>query len=399
MISEFDNEYRISQLIAKALAGSISEEEKEELDRWRFTSGSQGAEEELYRLISDPQNKSKRDEELNGLDLPAVWRSVEGKIIKKPHRMLRLRRIIAASAAAVVLIGSLLVYRLTDERVVDSPVLATVDTGSSKAYLITPDGGHISLVRPDREEFMLRVDDSYVLTTATKADFYVTRDSLQGKATAQTLRVPRGGEYELVLPDRTHVWLNSDSEIRFPSVFEGEKREIYLKGEAYFDVHPDKDSPFIIHTSNELDIEVLGTSFNVQAYPEEKLITTTLASGSVRISDGKKEITLSPDQQAIYDTSDGSLDSRKVNARQFSAWREGLFIFENQPLESILRTLARWYDIKVDVQEHLLDDYHFTGDLERYADFRKTLRMIESTTPGIHFIIENRSVMIEKTKH
>ena len=217
----------------------------------------------------------------------------------------------------------------------------------------------------------------------------------QQKNKNNIIQVPRGGEYELILPDGTHVWLNSDSELSFPLQFDSTKREVSLSGEAYFDVTKDPQKPFTVKLTGGIEVKVLGTQFNVQAYPDEKTIETTLCEGSVNVSDGTKETTLTPSLQAVYSKTDKSITTRKVDIRLYTSWKKGLFVFENKPLEEIMTTLSRWYNINVFYTNQTVKTYHFTGDLERYGDFRKALGMIEKAT-SIRFVINGNNIMVEE---
>ena len=198
----------------------------------------------------------------------------------------------------------------------------------------------------------------------------------------------------ITLPDNTTVWLNAGSTIIYPEEFIGRFRQIFFTGEGHFSVAKNKEKPFIIK-SNESSIEVLGTQFNVQAYPDDNKIETTLCEGSVNVTDGELGVTLTPSQQAVYSKVTQALTTRKVDVRLYTAWKEGLFVFENKPLEEIMNTLSRWYNINVFYSNQAVKLYHFTGDLERYGDFRKTLNMIEKST-AIRFVINGNNIMVEE---
>ena len=150
----------------------------------------------------------------------------------------------------------------------------------------------------------------------------------------------------ITLPDNTTVWLNAGSTIIYPEEFIGRFRQIFFTGEGHFSVAKNKEKPFIIK-SNESSIEVLGTQFNLQAYPDDNKIETTLCEGSVNVTDGELGVPLPPTQQAVYSKVTQALTTRKVDVRLYTAWKEGLFVFENKPLEEIMNTLSRWYNINV----------------------------------------------------
>ena len=160
-----------------------------------------------------------------------------------------------------------------------------------------------------------------------------------------TLRVPRGGEYSITLSDGTIVYLNAESELRYPVKFVGEDRQVYLSGEAYFDVVHDKTHPFVVDVKNST-VRVLGTSFDVRAYADEDEVLTTLVQGSVRFSAGKESVILGPGEQAVLDKS-GRVETREVDTYLYTAWKDGVFAFKRQRLEEVMKVVARWYDVNV----------------------------------------------------
>ena len=243
----------------------------------------------------------------------------------------------------------------------------------------------------------IQVDESVTVKNTGLLAEYCLQDlqaAEQAEIKYNTIVVPRGGEYEVRLPDGSYVWMNADSEIRFPVVFTGQTRQVSLKGEAYFKVEKDSLHPFIVNVYDKLKVEVLGTEFNVQAYSGDEVVKTTLNCGKVRVMMGKEALELAPDQQAVCDLRHRRFHKIEVNANYFSAWKDGKFIFEDEPLENILNSLARWYNISVFYQNEELKNFHFTGDLERYDDFSVALRMLEKAT-NIRFLVTGRTVVVQ----
>lgn len=206
-----------------------------------------------------------------------------------------------------------------------------------------------------------------------------------------TLRIPRGGEFHLTLADGSQVWMNSESELRYPSRFEGDCRRVELRGEAYFEVKRDEGMPFRV-ASERMEVEVLGTSFNMSVYPGDKRMHVSLVSGKVAVTAGEGEMVLQPNEQALLE--DGRLTSRKVNASLYAAWRKDRFICESEGMEEVMRKLCRWYDVeyffKNDAQRRKL----FSGTLLKYADIRDVLRVIEMTT-DVKLTLNDRTIYIE----
>ena len=199
----------------------------------------------------------------------------------------------------------------------------------------------------------------------------------------------------MVLADGTKVWLNADSKLRFPVSFTAERREVYLEGEAYFEVAKDSEHPFIVHISRGA-IEVLGTGFNVRDYREEQKTVTTLVQGKVVYRSERqpgREIMLEPGFQ-IKDEEGGSLQPRKVDVILYTGWKDGKYVFENATLEEIMQVLSRWYDIAVFYKREEVKKLHFTGDLERYKTINDFLEFME-IGGNVRFSIKGKTVLIE----
>lgn len=274
-------------------------------------------------------------------------------------------------------------------------LVQAVVPGSSKAVLITAEGRQIvlqdSLVRT------IQVDEAVAVSnTGSVVEYRMKSEARVVGADVKynTVVVPCGGEYELRLADGTRVWLNSDSELHFPVQFSGKERQVILKGEAFFMVAKDSLRPFIVDACRKMKVEVLGTEFNVQAYPEDEELRTTLNRGKVRIGIGEEHLVLYPDQQAVCHVGRNTLEMRQVKSDHYSAWKDGKFIFEDECLENILNRLARWYNISFLYRSGDLKDFHFTGDLEKYDDFSVALRMLEKST-NIRFRVTGKSVVVQ----
>jgi len=207
-----------------------------------------------------------------------------------------------------------------------------------------------------------------------------------------TLTTPRGGQYKVILPDGSRVWLNSASSLTYPTVFNG-KRLVKLSGEAYFEVAANAREPFTVQV-NKTEVDVLGTEFNVYAYTDEPAVTTTLVQGSVRVTHGmpagSKTELLTPGEQAVG--AETYLVTRKANMRQVLSWKNGLFIFEDRKLAEVLREISRWYDIDIDMQAPA-DDTRYGGVINRNSPLPKVLALLEQN--GIrHFKVEGRKVVV-----
>lgn len=383
-------EYEIAELLAKAFTGLLSSEEEERLAVWQQENP------ELYALIMQAENKKQRDELIGGISVDKAWEKVKqgAQILPVKRRLLRNWTAVAACVLLCLTVGSLLFWIGESMRKTDVLQFAGIEVGSSKAVLITSQGQQIML--EDSTVKKISIEGGIVATNDGKKVMYTTDNAtsdIEGKTQYNTIKVPKGGEYELMLSDYTKVRLNSDTELRFPVRFDKNCREVYLQGEAYFSVTKDEKRPFMVRVGKQVSVEVLGTEFNVMAYIDDDCIEATLNRGRVRVSDTRITVDLVPDQQAVYNKSQGRLSTREVDANKYSAWKDGKFIFENASLESIMTRLSRWYNIHVFYQNAEAKDFHFTGDLERYEHFGETLEMLEKAT-NVHFQINKDNVIV-----
>lgn len=203
-----------------------------------------------------------------------------------------------------------------------------------------------------------------------------------------TISTPRGGQYQLQLPDGSKVWLNAQSSLRFPARFIGNERLVTLTGEGYFEVAKDKAHPFKISINN-MQVEVLGTHFNVMGYNDEPATTTTLLEGSVKIIKGGSVQKIVPGEQAIV--KDG-IRVAKVNAEEAIEWKNGNFNFSHEKLGSIMRRISRWYDVDIAYSQRTTGAT-FVGTIPRSTNITEVLKYLE-LTGLVHFKIEERRVTV-----
>lgn len=390
---DYREEYWIANLIGRQLMGGITPEEKARLDEWCRQAGHA----ELYDRISSELELAERNRYVEELNVDGAWRRVRGKLPVSRERTVFFSLWYKVAACVILLLGlaAFLFYSRDGKAPRQEQVAQAVVPGSSKAVLITAEGRQIvlqdSLVRT------IQIDEAVVVSNTGSVVEYRMKSGMQATDTGvkyNTVVVPRGGEYELRLADGTRVWLNSDSELHFPVQFSGKERQVILKGEAFFKVAKDSLRPFIVDACRKMKVEVLGTEFNVQAYPEDEELRTTLNRGKVRIGIGDEKLMLYPNQQAVCYVQRNTLEMRQVKAGNYSAWKDGKFIFEDECLENILNRLARWYNISFLYRSGDLKDFHFTGDLEKYDDFSVALWMLEKST-NIRFQVTGKSVVVQ----
>ncbi|MDN5284606.1 MAG: hypothetical protein JWR38_880 [Mucilaginibacter sp.] len=206
-----------------------------------------------------------------------------------------------------------------------------------------------------------------------------------------TITIPTGCKYKIILPDGSMIWLNSASTLKFPTVFNKHERKVYLTGEAYFEVAQNKFKPFKVF-SNNMIVQVLGTHFNVNAYNDEEAIKTTLLQGSVKIyCDGHSKMIV-PGQQAYIKQNSSKIKIQPIDINGSVAWKNDLFIFEQEDIESVMKEVARWYDVEVEYQGKIPQS-HISGSISRRNNLSQILNMLE-LTGGVHFSIDGRKIIV-----
>ena len=355
---EYQEEYRMADLIRRQWLGIITAEEQAELEAWSL----QEEHARLYAKIRNQTELQKRNLYVDGLDVDGVWHKLREQIADVPVRKRRFFTCYRVVACLLLLIGvgTLLVYNRYSRLQPSDLLVQSIHPGSSKAVLITNEGKQIILQDSLNQE--IQVDESVTVKNTGLLAEYCLQDlqaAEQAEIKYNTIVVPRGGEYEVRLPDGSYVWMNADSEIRFPVKFGKGKRDVFLRGEAFFVVTKDTSRPFVVNANDKMSVEVLGTQFNLQAYPDDTFVETTLNKGAVRVFNGKQGVKLRPDEQAVYD--EGKFTVRKVDASRYSAWKEGKFMLLNHSLENIMTRLARWYNIDIFWENPEVKEYHFSG--------------------------------------
>ena len=208
------------------------------------------------------------------------------------------------------------------------------------------------------------------------------------------VHIPKGGEYALMLADGSRVWLNAETTLRFPVQFAADKREVFLEGEACFEVTRNERCPFLVRTPQRT-VEVLGTIFNVCAYPSDPYWHTTLVSGKVKIDTDESSCILSPSEQYLENRETGEKEIRQVRASEYLSWRLGKISFRGECLENIIQKLERWYDFQIFYANDEVRHMRFRGVINKYDPFDVVLRKLERTT-DIRFDIKGRTVIASK---
>jgi len=209
-----------------------------------------------------------------------------------------------------------------------------------------------------------------------------------------TLSTPRGGQYKISLPDGTQVWLNAASEITYPTVFVGNRREVTIKGEAYFEVAKNPSKPFIVKADNNMQVEVLGTHFDVNAYSDDNMIKTTLLEGSVKVSNASETKMLQPGEQMQMNKNGILKVVKDIDVESVVAWQEGIFNFNEADIITIMKQLSRWYNVDV-VYEGAIPKDIFTAIISKNNNINQVLHMLE-TTLRVHFKVQNKTIYVSE---
>ena len=376
---------RIAALILKEKMDELSKSEKEELTSWLQVSPKN---EKIYVRL---QEKSF-SEDIARYQQISTARGLDN--YRRRYNMQKNSRLLgkwywaAAVVAFVIGISTLFFYQEAPPTVAQ----ATISPGSSKAMLILNNGEIISLSEKNKTE-IVATEELSIRNEGSQLRYTVSENTKNEQANNYNeLIVPKGGEFTLTLSDGTKVWLNSQSKIKYPVIFNDITREVYLEGEAYFEVTKDTQHPFHVNVKNGVSIEVLGTSFNVRSYMDENTIETVLEKGSVRMSQGKDAVILIPGNQAVYLPNE-PIRLTTVNTELYTAWRHGQYIFMNESVENILKQLSRWYDIEVFYSNEAAKSVVFSGDVRKYDNINTLLEAME-ILGGLHFKINGKTLIV-----
>lgn len=381
--------FEIARIIQKSLKGKLSESEEKLLSDWRKVSEEN--EHAFQRMISE-DFYTVGMEKLETYD----YRVAYGRFLQKKYQRRRKRRFLISMArvAAVALpfVMAVVLYvglNREEEQTLRPSLTSNILPGTSKAVLTLANGQIIPLGK--------ETTDSTIITDGTQISASGSGITYVGGGESDAvvynkLEIPRGGEFCLTLSDGTRVWLNSETSIQYPVVFGTKERRVFIQGEAYFEVAKDTKKPFTVQFMSS-SVTVLGTSFNIRAYPEEKQSQTTLAEGSVRIYSPGSSMLLKPGEQAEVNALSGEMVKKEVEVKTFTSWKDGRFVFEQEPLENIMRTLERWYDIRVIFRDEGAKRISLSGNLKRYGDFSQVMNMLQMTG-DVRFELHGNDVYI-----
>ncbi|SDF48315.1 FecR family protein [Chitinophaga filiformis] len=379
-----DHQTRIAYLLERYVNKSCSREELDEL----FAAIGKGDDPEaLDRFLEESWHAELP---VPDIDYEQAYQQIK-PVSPSRGTVIILKRV--AAAAAVLLLAGAAYWLLGRRQAGQQPELAVqkgmvlIAPGSNRAMLTLADGSVVTLDSAGKQV----IRQGGVAIQQQNGQLSYGNQPTDGSVHYNKLTTPRGGQFRVVLPDGTKVWLNSASMLRYPTAFTGNERVVELEGQGYFEVAANARQPFKVKVQN-MEVQVLGTDFDIMAYRDEATINTTLLTGSIQVKEGSHEQLLRPGQQAVINNEDHQLTVRTADIRKVTAWKNGLFVFNNMALPAILREVARWYDVDI-VYTTSPGTELYGGGIGRNLQLTDILALLEGNGYN-HFKVEGRKVIV-----
>jgi len=346
----------------------------------------------ILKNLTDKSIIRERQDLKNKINVQADWKKL------KPKKVIPVRKLVWQYAAAAVVVGIISTTFFFKDNIFDNNEIpaninsTSIVAGTDKATLTLDDGVLVALTKGTKYQ------SSNAESNGEEIVYTTTNNEQPTTSNYNTLTIPRGGQFQIKLSDGTQVWLNSESQLKYPVSFvKGESRKVELVyGEAYFDVSPSTNhngSKFKVHSRMQ-DIEVLGTEFNIKAYQDETTTYTTLIEGKVAIKNAINEEVLSPNQQSVINNTTNKIVINSVNVSTEIGWIHGKFIFNRKSLKDIMKVLSRWYDMDVVFTQKQTEDQLFTGTLRKEQNIEDILLLIKNTHFINTFEINNKTIIL-----
>ncbi|MCK0156343.1 FecR family protein [Cellulophaga sp. F20128] len=375
------------KLIVKKLNNTLTTEEEIIFNKWFEES-------QIHKnYFNSVKNNYLTD--LDNINVEEGWFSIRNKLSKHSQKKTYWKYAVAASVALLISIN--FIFNKKEEIKIGAPIIVENDTkieiGTDKATLTLGDGSVVSLEKGSA------YNGHNVTSNGEEIVYNKKKSNSKDEIAYNTLTVPRGGQFYLVLSDGTKVWLNSESKLIYPVNFvDGMLRKVELVyGEAYFDVSPSiehKDTKFLVFNDHQ-EVEVLGTEFNIKAYNNEDSIYTTLVEGKVSVSNMESKQKLIPNQQTKLNLKNKSIGVQEVDVYSEISWKKGLFSFKGKTLKEIMVVLTRWYDFEVEFANEELENVKFNGVLSKKDSIKEILNVIKKTKFINAYEIKNQKITIQ----
>ncbi|WP_163409842.1 FecR family protein [Flavobacterium ajazii] len=373
-------------LIIKKINDTLSPEEESVFAAWYNESDSNR---EYFERV---QKNYQTDLQPQEIDLDRAWKNINEIITPQTRIRPYYKYAIAAAVILFIGIGYFTQTKTTIQNAVpvtDNGVVEKEKKNSNDIILTLADGSKVVL--NDQKNGVVANQQNVVITKDKDGQIrYEENGQHDRKAAYNTLITPNGRTFQIALPDGTNVWMNAGSSLKYPTYFEGTERTVVLTGEAYFEVAHNAKMPFKVFSNNQ-EVEVLGTHFNVRAYENEPVLKTTLLEGKIKITEGSNSSLVKPGQQVVVSPDKHSMRTKEVNTELAVAWKNRLFYFENARYDEIMREIERWYDVDV-IYKGKIPDERFEGAIQKDLKLNQVLKMLESK--DIHFKISGKEVIV-----
>ncbi|PWK66351.1 FecR family protein [Mucilaginibacter oryzae] len=397
-MTNYNAHFDLGSLIAKYMHGELDTQEKIRLEQWLEADARNL---ELFKKLTNEHSLKQEIDIFSANDKAAAWQNITQKTgyKSKPHK----NRWISY-AAAILLLATLSIIITSQQPKSPQPLaennkaVKDIPPGSNKATLTLADGSTLVLDSSQhgkiasQQNVVIEADRDGKLVYETTRGEDLTKPNAPALSLAMNvLSTPRGGQYQLVLPDGTKVWLNAASSLKYPAAFTGNERRVELNGEAYFEVTKDPSKPFFVKTASQT-VAVLGTHFNINSYADEAATKTTLLEGSVKvIGNNGQQVKIRPGEQALNDAATISI-KENVDTDEAIAWKNGKFMFRNTDLQTIMRQLSRWYDVDVEYQGKIAQK-HYMGRISRNVPVSQIFEILKLS--GLKFTINGRTIIVK----
>ena len=379
-------EQRVSHLLRLFADNKATEQEITEM---LALLRQDGGEKELDSFVKELRQEPDSDNSRPQVDWENIWDTIHQSAIQ-PVIPVRKMKWLHVAAAVIILISSayvinrIILNRKSNDVVVKVEPLQEVKNdilpGGDKAILTLANGSQI-ILDSAANGVVAQQGKTEVMKLANGQLVYKGAGDQENDVLYNTMATPRGGQYRLVLPDGSRVWLNAVSSIRFPTAFTGQERKVEISGEAYFEVVKDPSRPFRVLVrpvagNRNMEVEVLGTHFNINAYQDEPAIKTTLLEGSVKVTNGTDHTMIRPGQQTQLSINGVTKVIQDADVSEAVAWKEGRFQFNDTELKTIMRQVMRWYDVDLEYKGNVPDRY-FTADISRNKTLSGVLTILK----------------------
>jgi transmembrane sensor len=393
---------RLEYLLESYVAKNTTAAEETELFK---LLGSEENDEQVKTFMQQawhqPGINTSLSDEQSQVILSSVLEREKSKVVPLATSRFRRGMIWAAASVAIFAAGILLFYLLNKNADTKTPLAKNttvhpynndVAPGTSGAVLKLSNGSSIILDNATDGQ-LAKQDNIQVIKQGGSVQYIAENKNGEDAVSYNVIETPRGRQYRLLLEDGTRVWLNAASSIRFPVAFSGSERRVAITGEVYFEVAKNKEKPFRVEAAGTT-VEVLGTHFNINSYPDEETINTTLLEGSVKVVKDRQVRIIKPGQQAQVNAKGEMKMGNNVNLTEVMAWKDNLFSFNNTDIKKLMRQLSRWYDVEVEFKNDTQETVTFIGGISRSVNLSTVLNMLEQTGE-VKFDIEGKKIIVK----